>query len=68
MNSDIIKGNWKQIKGKIQQSWGELTDDELNKIEGGQLELVGVLQEKYGYSKDEAHKKIDKFLKDNQIN
>jgi len=48
MNLDIIKANWKQLKGKAQIKWGELTDDDLDVIEGNATELSGILQEKYG--------------------
>ena len=41
MNTDIIKGNWKEIKGKVKQQWGKLTDDDLQQIDGKREELVG---------------------------
>lgn len=62
MNKDIFKGNWKQAKGKIKQAWGKLTDDELDQIEGNYDVFVGKVQEKYGYSKDEARTKVDDFM------
>ena len=48
MNWDQVEGNWKQFKGKVQQQWGALTDDDLDKIEGRQTELNGILQKRYG--------------------
>ena len=50
MNWDQVEGNWKQFKGKVQQQWGSLTDDDLDKVEGKQTELSGILQKRYGKS------------------
>ena len=52
MNCDRIEGNWKQLRGKVQQQWGKLTDDDLTTIEGRRVELVGKIQERYGIAKD----------------
>lgn len=54
-----IKGNWNQIKGKLKQSYGNLTDDDLTYVEGKEDELLGRLQEKTGKSKDELKKEIN---------
>ena len=54
MNWDQVEGNWKQFKGKVQQQWGALTDDDLDKIEGRQTELNGILQKRYGKTREEA--------------
>ena len=62
MNSDILSGMWKQIRGEVRQTWGELTDDEIDQIAGKRDKLVGKLQEKYGYSKMEAEAEIDELL------
>jgi uncharacterized protein YjbJ (UPF0337 family) len=62
MNTDILKGNWKQLKGRIQEQWGELTNDEIDQIEGKQEVLVGKLQEKYGYTREEAEREVNDFL------
>lgn len=56
MNTDIFKGKWKQMKGSMKQFWGKLTDDDVEKIDGDYDRLVGKLQERYGYSKDQAEK------------
>ncbi|MDR3566712.1 MAG: CsbD family protein [Syntrophobacteraceae bacterium] len=61
MNVDILKGNWKQAKGKVKQQWGKLTDDDLEIIEGKRDELIGRLQERYGITRDEASKQVDDF-------
>jgi uncharacterized protein YjbJ (UPF0337 family) len=63
MNWDQVEGNWKQFKGKVQQQWGKLTDDDLDVIKGNQTELAGRLQERYGYAKDEAERQIDTWVK-----
>ncbi len=61
MNEDILKGNWKQFKGKAKKNWGKLTDDDLDVIEGNSDILAGKIQERYGISKDEAKKQIDEY-------
>jgi uncharacterized protein YjbJ (UPF0337 family) len=62
MNTDILMGKWKQLKGSIQEQWGELTDDEIDQIQGKYTILVGKLQEKYGYSREEAEREVNDFL------
>lgn len=57
--SDKVKGNWNQIKGKLKQQYGQLTDDDLTYEEGKEDELIGKLQEKLGKSKEEVKKVID---------
>ena len=65
MNADVLKGKWLQLKGKVRSQWGKLTDDELDQINGNSEQLVGLLQERYGYAKDRAQREVDTFL-DNQ--
>jgi len=67
MNTDILEGKWKQIRGEIRETWGELTDDELDQIAGKRDKLAGKLQEKYGWSRDEAERQIDDFLRDYEV-
>lgn len=62
MNSDILKGKWNQVKGNIKQQWGNLTDNDVAKIEGNYDEFVGVLQERYGYSRERAEREVDEYL------
>jgi uncharacterized protein YjbJ (UPF0337 family) len=64
MNSDILAGKWKQLKGEIKRQWGKFTDDDLNIAEGHYDKLVGLVQERYGYAREEAKKEVDRFLKD----
>lgn len=58
MNWDTLKGNWKQFKGKVQEQWGELTDDDFDKISGRREILSGKIQERYGLGKEEIEKQI----------
>lgn len=62
MNRDILSGMWKQLRGEVRQTWGEITDDELDQIAGERDKLVGKLQEKYGYTRMEADAELDRFL------
>ena len=62
MNSDRIEGNQKEMKGKVQQKWGKLTDDDLDVIDGRREELVGKIQQAYGKSRDEAEKEVDGYF------
>ncbi len=57
MNSDILKGKWNQVKGDVKKSFGKLTDDDMMMIEGDATKATGILQERYGYSKDEAERR-----------
>ena len=63
MNKDEVGGNWKQIKGKVKEQWGKLTDDDMTVIEGKRDQLVGKIQERYGYAKDQAEKEVDSWDK-----
>ena len=62
MNRDVLEGKWKQLRGKVREEWGDLTDDELDQIAGRREQLVGKVQEKYGYTRDEAERQVDDFL------
>ncbi len=67
MNTDILEGQWKQLKGRIQEKWGELTQDEIDQIQGKQDVLVGKLQERYGYTREEAERQVNDFLADVRV-
>ena len=61
MNWDIAKGQWKQFRGQVQEQWGKLTDDDLDKIEGKRDQLLGAVQKRYGIARDEAEKQLSKI-------
>ena len=58
MDWNRVEGNWKQVKGKVKEQWGKLTDDDLDVIAGEREKLVGKIQERYGIAKEEAEKQI----------
>jgi uncharacterized protein YjbJ (UPF0337 family) len=64
MNDDKIKGQWKQLSGKLKAKWGKLTDDDLKVAEGNSEYLAGKLQERYGVAREEAEKQIKEFDRD----
>jgi uncharacterized protein YjbJ (UPF0337 family) len=61
MNWDQIEGNWKNVKGKVKEKWGDLTDDDVETIAGKKDRLLGKLQEKYGIAKREAEQQLKEF-------
>ena len=63
MNWDQIAGNWKEFHGKVKEKWGKLTDDDLTTIAGKRDQLAGILQQKYGYKKEQVEKELDAFTK-----
>ena len=67
MNEDIIKGSWKEIKGKVKQEWSKITDDQIGKMQGSYTELEGALQKSYGYEREHAKKEIDAFIDKNKL-
>jgi uncharacterized protein YjbJ (UPF0337 family) len=62
MNTDILKGNWKQLRGEIQKQWGKLTNDDMDVVEGEYDKLVGRIQERYGYNREEAQREVDDYF------
>ena len=63
MNWDQVQGKWKQYKGKAKERWGQLTDDDLEAIDGRAQQLVGKIQERYGLQKEAAEKQANEFLR-----
>jgi len=63
MNTDIIAGKWKQAIGTFKEKWGQLTDSDLTAIEGKRDNLVGKLQERYGWARDRAETEVQEFEK-----
>lgn len=68
MNKDILQGQWKQIRGEAKSWWGKLTDDDLTRVAGKFETLAGVLQEKYGYTRQQAEAEIDKRVSGYEAN
>lgn len=60
--SAILEGKWNQLKGKVRQEWGDLTDDDLDRIAGKRDELIGTIQERYGRSRDNVEREVNEFL------
>lgn len=63
MNQDTFEGNWKQLKGKVREEWGKLTNDDIDVIAGKRDQLIGRLQERYGMAKETAEMRISDFEK-----
>jgi uncharacterized protein YjbJ (UPF0337 family) len=63
MNWDRIEGNWKIAKGKVKEQWGKLTDDDLDFAAGKRDQLLGKIQERYGYAKDQAEKELESWMR-----
>lgn len=61
MNWDQVEGKWKQFRGRVQEQWGKLTDDDLTRIEGNRDQLLGKIQERYGMAKDEVNRQLDEW-------
>lgn len=67
MNKEIIKGRWNEIKGKVKQKWGKVTDDDVMRMRGTYEELAGTLQKRYGYQKEKAEDEIQAFIDENDL-
>jgi uncharacterized protein YjbJ (UPF0337 family) len=68
MNKDVLEGKWKQIRGEAKAWWGKLTDDDLDRAAGKFEVLAGLLQEKYGYTREAAANEIDKRVTEYEAN
>jgi uncharacterized protein YjbJ (UPF0337 family) len=66
MNKDTVEGQWKQLAGKAKIAWGDLTDDDLAKVEGSAERLAGLVQEKYGRTREEAEREVKEFFDKNR--
>jgi uncharacterized protein YjbJ (UPF0337 family) len=67
MNEDTLKGQWTQLKGRVREQWGKLTDDDLDQIQGRAEQLVGRVQERYGLAREEAKRQVDAWIEDARI-
>jgi uncharacterized protein YjbJ (UPF0337 family) len=63
MNKDQLQGKWLQMKGEVQRQWGKLTNDDMDQVNGNLEKLVGLIQERYGYAREQAQKEVDDFRK-----
>jgi uncharacterized protein YjbJ (UPF0337 family) len=64
MNKDVFEGKWKEMRGQIKEWWGKLTDDDLERVGGKYDQLIGLLQQKYGYTREHAEEEIDRRFKE----
>jgi uncharacterized protein YjbJ (UPF0337 family) len=64
MNKDIFEGKWKEMHGQIREWWGKLTDDDLDKAGGNAEQIIGLLQQKYGYTRQRAEEEFNRRIKD----
>ena len=62
MNDDVFGGLWKQLKGQVRQQWGKLTDDDLETIGGSKDEVIGRIQERYGWEREKAEMEVNDFF------
>ena len=68
MNKDTVEGNWLQFKGKVQEQWGKLTDDDLDVIAGKRDQLLGKIQERHGITLEVAEHQVTVWHKKNPKN
>jgi len=59
MNKDVFEGKWKEMRGQVKEWWGKLTDDDLERVGGKFDQLIGVIQEKYGYTRERVEKEFN---------
>ena len=64
MNQDILSGKWKQMRGDLKTWWGKLTDDDVDRIGGQKDKLVGLIQERYGYTREQAEQEVERRLQE----
>jgi len=67
MNRDSLKGQWMQLKGKVRKQWGKLTDDDLAQMQGNAEQMIGKLQERYGYAREQAEQELDRWLAEQRL-
>ena len=61
-NRDVLEGQWKQVRGKARKTWGKLTDDDLDRAAGNFDQLAGLIQQRYGYTREKAEKEVSNFI------
>lgn len=63
MNEDTLKGQWMQLKGKVREQWGKLTNDDIDQIHGQTQQLIGRIQERYGIAREEAERQVNDWMR-----
>ncbi len=63
LNRDTLQGQWKQVKGEVKRQWGQLTDDDMTRVEGDFEKLIGTIQTRYGYTRAQAEQEVNNFFK-----
>jgi uncharacterized protein YjbJ (UPF0337 family) len=63
MNEDIVQGKWRELRGKVRERWGKVTGDDVERLKGTSDELIGLLQQRYGYEREQARKEIREWAK-----
>lgn len=66
VNKQLLQGKWNQLKGKVKEKWGKLTDDDMTFISGKRDQLIGKIQERYGYAKDRAERELAEFEEEHE--
>jgi uncharacterized protein YjbJ (UPF0337 family) len=64
MNEEVLTGRWKEMRGTFKSWWGNLTDDDFDWIGGQKDRLIGLVQQKYGYTRDQALNEVDRRLRE----
>jgi uncharacterized protein YjbJ (UPF0337 family) len=64
LNQDVFAGRWKQMRGELKTWWGKLTDDDFDRIGGQKDKLVGLIQERYGYAREQAEQEVERRLEE----
>jgi uncharacterized protein YjbJ (UPF0337 family) len=64
MNEDVFAGQWKQMRGELKSWWGKLADDDFERVGGQKDKLIGLVQEKYGYARDQAEHEVERRIKE----
>ena len=64
MNKDILEGKWKEMRGQVKEWWGKLTDQDLDQAAGNAEQIVGLLQQKYGYTRERAEEEFNRRIKE----
>ncbi|MCI5072321.1 CsbD family protein [bacterium] len=66
MNKEIVKGNWNQVKGKFKEKWGEISHDDVDRLEGNYDQIIGKIQQAYGKSKEEAEHEFNSWMNEHK--